>query len=76
MKEWSTVLNATEQGKRLKSQKRLRRFIKREKEKAVSMAHSPLKSGYERKERNMTVARRDSAFKLKFFLRRERTLYV
>ena len=53
--------------KEIKNSERLRRFMKTEKEKAVSMVPLSLKSGCERKERNSTVARRASRFKLRFF---------
>lgn len=57
------VLNAVYQGKRLKTQN----IHKDWKEKAMRMTYSPLKPGYERKERNMIVARRGSRFKLGSF---------
>lgn len=43
--------------------------MKSEKETTVSVAHSPLKSGCERKERNRIVARKGSRVKLIFFSR-------
>lgn len=69
MKGLVNSINALERGKRLKTQKSLRRFMKSEKETTVSVAHSPLKSGCERKGRNRTVARRGSRVKLMFFSR-------
>lgn len=75
MKRGATVLNAAEQGKRSKTQKRLSRFMKSEKEKTVSIVHLTFKSACERKERNRIVARRGNTFKLNVVFK-EGTMYI
>lgn len=75
MQRGATVLNAAEQGKRSKTQKRLSRFMKSEKEKTVSIVHLTFKSACERKERNRIVARRGNTFKLNVVFK-EGTMYI